>query len=279
MSQLELLLSDADAPKPGWTLAPETIPLGAKWRIVRHGDQAVGFSLLRSRRRSIGFVIQDEGLRVTAPNWVTLTQIDEAVIEKMPWILAKLQNWQARKERLAMAHTRWQSGGELPYMGCKIILRSGTPGAHVAHGSAYFEGNAEAPEHGQILWLPLPNDADTHRIRDMTQAWLQGRARIWFEQRLKYFLDKTGLSISRWRLSSAATRWGSCTSDGHIMLNWRLIHFSPMVIDYVIAHELAHLREMNHSQDFWSEVQQLYPDYQQAKKMLKHHRPDHIPEL
>lgn len=279
MSQLELLLSDADTPKPGWTIAPETIALGAKWRIVRHGDQAVGFSLLRSRRRSIGFVIQDEGLRVTAPNWVTLSQIDEAVIEKMPWILSKLQDWQARKERLAMAHTRWQSGGELPYMGCKIILRSGTPGSHVAHGAAYFGGNAEAPEHGQVLWLPLPNDADTHRIRDMTQAWLQTRAKVWFGQRIKHFLDKTGLTISRWRLSSAATRWGSCTSDGNIMLNWRLIHFSPMVIDYVIAHELAHLREMNHSQDFWSEVQQLYPDYQEAKKMLQKHTPDHVPDL
>ncbi len=279
MSQLELLLSDADTPKPGWTIAPETIALGAKWRIVRHGDQAVGFSLFRSRRRSIGFVIQDEGLRVTAPNWVTLSQIDEAVIEKMPWILSKLQDWQARKERLAMAHTRWQSGGELPYMGCKIILRSGTPGSHVEHGAAYFEGNTEAPEHGQVLWLPLPNDADTHRIRDMTQAWLQTRAKVWFGQRIKHFLDKTGLTLSRWRLSSAATRWGSCTSDGNIMLNWRLIHFSPMVIDYVIAHELAHLREMNHSQDFWSEVQQLYPDYQEAKKMLQKHTPDHVPDL
>ena len=279
MSQLELLLSDADTPKPGWATTPETIPLGAKWRIVRHGDQTIGFSLLRSRRRSIGFVIQDEGLRVTAPNWVTLGQIDAAVIEKMPWILAKLQDWQVRKERLAMAHTRWQSGGELPYMGCKIILRSGTPGAHVAPGAAYFEGNAESPEHVQVLWLPMPNDADTHRIRDMTQAWLQARAKLWFGQRIKHFLDKTGLTISRWRLSSAATRWGSCTSDGNIMLNWRLIHFSPMVIDYVIAHELAHLREMNHSQDFWSEVQQLYPDYQQAKKMLQKHTPDHVPDL
>jgi len=279
MSQLELLLSDADTQKPGWTVMPETVPLGAKWRIVRHGDQAVGFSLLRSRRRSIGFVIQDEGLRVTAPNWVTLTQVDEAVIEKMPWILAKLQEWQARKERLAMSHTRWQSGGELPYMGCKIILRNGSPEGRSAQGIVHFEGDPNAPKAGQSLWLPLPADADGHRVRDMTQSWLQARAKIWFDQRLQHFLDKTGLKIRRWRLSAAATRWGSCTSDGNIMLNWRLIHFSPMVIDYVIAHELAHLREMNHSQDFWSEVQQLYPDFQQAKKMLQSHTPDHVPDL
>lgn len=279
MGQLELLLSDADTPKPGWLIAPETIPLGAKWRIVQHGDQAVGFTLLRSRRRSIGFVIQDEGLRVTAPNWVTLSQIDQAVIEKMPWILAKLQDWQARKERLAMSQTRWQPGGVLPYMGCKITLRNGIPEGHTTRGAVFFEGNPDAPEAGQALWLPLPADAEGHRMRDMTQSWLQARARIWFDVRLQYFLEKTGLTIRRWRLSSAATRWGSCTSDGNIMLNWRLIHFSPMVIDYVIAHEIAHLREMNHSQDFWSEVQQLYPDFKQAKKMLQSHTPDHIPEL
>jgi predicted metal-dependent hydrolase len=113
----------------------------------------------------------------------------------------------------------------------------------------------------------------------MAQAWLQGRARNWFQDRLNHFLRKTGLSITKWRLSSAGTRWGSCSSDGNIMLNWRLIHFSPMVIDYVIAHELAHLREMNHSRDFWNEVEQLYPDYLSAKQILKQFSPDGVPEL
>lgn len=279
MSQLDLLLSDDDTPKPGWIIPPATLAPDTKWRLVKHGDQTVGFVLLRSRRRSIGFVIGDEGLRVTAPNWVTLGQIDAAVIEKMPWILSKLKDWQARKEQLALSHTRWQSGGELPYMGCKIVLKSGVPGPHVQTGSSYFEGDPDAPIAGQCLWLPLPNDADSNRFRDMAQAWLQSRARVFFDNRIKHYLDKTGLQIRQWRLSSAATRWGSCTSDGNIMLNWRLIHFSPVVIDYVIAHEIAHLREMNHSQDFWSEVEQLFPDYQNVRKMLNQHTPDGIPEI
>lgn len=279
MTQLDLLLSDADTPRPGWTIAPKELAPDTKWRLVRHGDQTVGFVLLRSKRRSIGFVIGDEGLRVTAPNWVTLQQIDAAVVEKMPWILSKLKDWQARKEQLAMSHTRWQAGGELPYMGSRIILKIGVPGPHVPPGSTYFEGDADAPLAGQALWLPLPNDADSNRMRDMTQAWLQSRAKSWFDHRLKYFLNLTGLKIRQWRLSSAATRWGSCTTDGNIMLNWRLIHFSPIVIDYVIAHELAHLREMNHSQDFWSEVEQLFPDYQEARKMLNRHTPDGVPEI
>jgi predicted metal-dependent hydrolase len=279
MSQLELLLSDALTPKPGWTIAPEKLAPDTKWRLVKHGDHTVGFVLTRSRRRSIGFVIGEEGLRVTAPNWVTLQQIDAAVVEKMPWILSKLKDWQARKEQLAMSHTRWQSGGELPYLGCKITLRSGVPGPHVPYGATFFEGNVDAPETGQALWLPLPHDADTNRMRDMTQAWLQSRARAWFELRLKFFSEQTGLQAKKWRLSSASTRWGSCTSDGRIMLNWRLIHFSPMIIDYVIAHELAHLREMNHSHDFWAEVQQIYPDYHTARSLLNKHTPNGVPEI
>ncbi|MFU2035641.1 M48 family metallopeptidase, partial [Bordetella avium] len=116
-------------------------------------------------------------------------------------------------------------------------------------------------------------------IRDAAQAWLQQRAGVLFGERLAHFLTLTGLKIRRWRLSSAATRWGSCTSDGCIMLNWRLIHFSQDIIDYVIAHELAHLREMNHSQDFWTEVGQILPGFEAAKKVLKQHDPAMLPRF
>jgi len=279
MSQLELLLAEPIGSKPSWTEPPASLPAQARWRVVQHAGQSVGFVLIRSKRRSIGFLIGDDGLRITAPNWVTLAQIDAAVIEKMQWIFAKLQEWQNRKTSLAMSDTRWQSGGQLPYLGCRITLRVGVPGEHVPYGSPYFDGHQDAPEPGQTLWLPLPGDADSARIREMAQGWLQSRAREWFDARLNHFLGNAGLCINRWRLSSAATRWGSCSSDGNIMLNWRLIHFSPMVIDYVIAHELAHLREMNHSHDFWAEVEQLYPDYHSAKKILKMHAPDSVPEI
>ncbi|MFQ6685882.1 M48 family metallopeptidase, partial [Bordetella pertussis] len=101
----------------------------------------------------------------------------------------------------------------------------------------------------------------------------------WFGARLAHFLQLTGLRIRRWRLSSAATRWGSCTSDGNIMLNWRLIHFAPAIIDYVIAHELAHLREMNHSQDFWTEVGHILPGFEDAKNVLRRHDPATLPQF
>ncbi|WP_053500656.1 SprT family zinc-dependent metalloprotease, partial [Achromobacter xylosoxidans] len=256
------------------TPCPDPLPPGARWREVDTDPQPIGFVLLRSRRRSIGFVITDDGLRVTAPNWVTLAQIDDAVREKSRWIVAKLREWHTRKQQLAMAHTRWQAGGELPYLGRRIVLGVGGDSRQTR-----LSGDAEAPADGDTLWLALPADADQGRIRDAAQAWLQQRAGAWFGARLAHFLQISGLKIRRWRLSSAATRWGSCTSDGNIMLNWRLIHFAPAIIDYVIAHELAHLREMNHSQDFWREVGQILPDFEEAKNVLRRHDPASLPQF
>jgi len=275
------------------TPCPPSLPPGARWRVVGTDQQDIGFVLQRSRRRSIGFVVGDDGLRVTAPNWVTLGQVDEAVREKSRWILSKLREWENRRQRLALSHTHWRDGGELPYLGCRIGLRLGAAPASASAGSApaprarppagaqqaWFSGDADAPCAGDTLWLALPPDADHARVRDTAQAWLQRRATAWFDARLQALLARTGLAVRRWRLSSAATRWGSCSSDGNIMLNWRLIHFAPPVIDYVIAHELAHLREMNHSRDFWAEVGQILPGYEQARDTLRRHDPADLPSL
>lgn len=235
-------------------------------------DQVViGFSLLRSRRRTIGFLINDEGLRVTAPKWVSLAQIDDAVRARSQWITTRLHAWRERQRRVAAQRTQWQDGGSLPYLGHSVTLR--LDGA----GHTRFSGNVNAPAHDDTLWLALPADADEQRIRDTVQAWLQQRAHDIMGQRLQHFLLRTGLRINRWRLSSAATRWGSCSSRGNIMLNWRLIHFPVSVIDYVIAHELAHLREMNHGPGFWAEVSKLQPNYEQARDVLRQHDPASLP--
>ena len=83
------------------------------------------------------------------------------------------------------------------------------------------------------------------------------------------FAREHGMRPTRWALSSARTRWGSCGADGAIRLNWRLMHFPPDIVDYVIAHELAHLRELNHGPQFWSTVGELFPDWQRARAWLR----------
>ena len=117
--------------------------------------------------------------------------------------------------------------------------------AHVQAIEAHRPG-----EPRQALHLPLPPAAEPQQIRDVVQSWLQRQAKQVFEERCQHFAAALGVTMKRLSLSSAQTRWGSATADGSIRLNWRLIHFGLPVIDYVVAHELAHLREMNHSPAF-----------------------------
>lgn len=274
--EVPLAVPDAGETIPApLTICPPLLPQGAKWReVLARSGQSIGFVLQRSKRKTIGLVVGDDGLRITAPKWVTLRQIDDTVLEKSAWILDKLAQHRARQEQLALADTQWREGGRFPYLGRQVMLMLGSP-----RGQTSYEGDIASPRSGDVLHLALPNSADRNRVRDSTQSWLQQRARSWFGLRLVHFQETSGLTVNRWRLSSAATRWGSCNSDGNIMLNWRLIHFDPAIIDYVIAHEIAHLREMNHGPDFWREVGRILPGFEAARNTLRQHDPATLPLL
>jgi predicted metal-dependent hydrolase len=120
------------------------------------------------------------------------------------------------------------------------------------------------------LHLGLPQTAEPEQIRDAVQSWLQRQARRIFEERCAIFAQRLAVRMKRLSLSSASTRWGSASADGSIRLNWRLVHFGVPVIDYVVTHELAHLREMNHGPAFWDVVRAALPDYEQARGVLRH---------
>lgn len=229
------------------------------------------YHLKRSRRKSIGLRIGDAGLEVTAPTWVSQQEIERVLRDKETWIVRHLQAWESRKAQRQQHHTRWENGGSLPYLGALICFRlSGS-------GSTRFTGNPKAPANGDTLWLGLPESVSAEQIRDGVQAWLQQRARAILAHRLELALQQTGLQISGWRLSSAATRWGSCNHQRRIMLNWRLVHFRHTIIDYVIFHELAHLREMNHGPGFWAEVEHFMPNYRDARDALRKVDPATLP--
>ena len=103
---------------------------------------------------------------------------------------------------------------------------------------------------------------------------LKRKARAMFAERLAVFEHMHACAPVRWSLTSARTRWGSCSPGGHVRLNWRLIHCPVPLIDYVIAHELAHLEELNHGPRFWARVETLYPDWRRARKALRGYRLD-----
>jgi hypothetical protein len=119
------------------------------------------------------------------------------------------------------------------------------------------------------LHIGLPHTADPAQIRDAVQAWLMRQAKRLFTERLAHFAPRLGVQWRKLVLSNAGTRWGTAHADGLIRLNWRLVHFRLPVIDYVVAHELSHLRVMDHSPRFWDTVRTVVPDYAQLRGQLK----------
>jgi predicted metal-dependent hydrolase len=117
--------------------------------------------------------------------------------------------------------------------------------------------------------VALAQTATSAQIRDAVQAWLMQQAKAHFTQRLNQFAPQLGVTWKKLSLSNASTRWGSASADGAIRLNWRLIHFKQDIIDYVVVHELSHLRVMNHSPLFWDTVRTVVPDYAQRRAELK----------
>lgn len=239
------------------TLATEPgAPRGLRELVL--GSLRVGYELKRARRRSIGFVIGPQGLRVSAPRWVPLGEIERALQQKGEWILRKLVEQRERQQRVQAARIDWLNGGRLPFLGEMLTLVLAPAERAMAWDAATRE-----------LRLPLPLEATAEQIRDLSQAWLQARAREDFLPRCQQFAGRLGVTMKGLRLSSAQTRWGSASADGSIRLNWRLIHFAPAIIDYVVAHELAHLREMNHSPAFWNTVRSVLPDFERSRDALR----------
>lgn len=227
-------------------------------REIELSGHCVAYLLRRVRRRSIGFTIGTEGLSVSAPKWVGLADIEAALRAKATWILRKLAEQQQRRQRLQAARVEWRDGAALPFLGAPLTVVL-DPGAR---GSVF---DADARQ----LRVGLPQQAMPVQLRDAVQSWLQRQARRLFEERCMHYAPLLGVRFTRLSLSSAQTRWGSASASGAIRLNWRLVHFGLATIDYVVVHELAHLREMNHSPRFWDVVRSVVPDYEQARLRLK----------
>lgn len=236
-------------------------------REVRLGDVIVAYEFQRVRRRSIGMVVSSEGLSVRAPRWVSSGDIETALHAKSRWICNKLVEQRERALKQKASRIEWAHGAVLPYLGDPLTLALDPR----LKGLSLSEAMPGVPGAlGRTLVLGLAHDAAPELIGDAFQAWLKKQAKQRFDSRVKHFAPLMGVKVTRLSLSSARTRWGSASVDGSIRLHWRLMHFADHVIDYVVVHELAHLREMNHSPRFWEVVMAVMPDYEKAREQLRH---------
>lgn len=217
------------------------------------GD-AIPYQLERRSRKTVGMRISPDGLVVHAPKRISHSQLEQLLLTKAGWIRKKLE---AQQDNL-VAPIQWQDGTSLLLLGNDISL------------SVKHDARSRAVEYlPGILQVALPAPEDTTTIARKVLQWYRKQAMADFGRRLEILSAKLGVPVPPLFLSNARSRWGSCNSRGEVRLNWRLLQAPPHIINYVICHELAHLKQMNHSAKFWAIVEKICPDYKRAEKELK----------
>lgn len=216
--------------------------------------ETIFYQLERRQRRTIGLKITADGLVVHAPKRILENQLNHVLQEKAHWILSKLQAREANKT----APIQWLNGEYLLFLGNDIQLKISADKVNKAAVLERSDLVISQPD-------PLNQALSAHKI----VAWYKKQALLDFSRRLEVFAAKLGVVTPPLALSNAKSRWGSCNSRGEIRLNWRLLQAPPHIINYVICHELAHLKQMNHSAKFWAVVESLFPSYKLAEKELK----------
>jgi predicted metal-dependent hydrolase len=214
----------------------------------------ITYTLRRSKRRSIGLSIDDRGLIVSIPLRASEKWLQSVLQDKASWVVEKLDGW---KTCQAVAN-RWQDGELIDYLGEQLVLR-------VVHG--LFATPVQ--RRGRELWVFVVNGSETTCIEKAVFCWYQQEAERFFLQRTAYYGPLLNVMPQSVKLSEAKTQWGSCTAQGSIRLHVHLIKLPPRLIDYVVVHELAHLRELNHSAAFWQLVESVCPDYTILRSELK----------
>ena len=213
---------------------------------------AIEYTLKRSRRRRrITLTIDEAGLRVGAPWRASQSRIDTVLVTHARWIARKLEEWRARQP----PPFTWQAGATVMALGEPLTL-------------VMDAAITVTTRHGNRLCVNAGADNPT-RLEELVTIWLRDTAQGWFEQRAAHFARVLDVRVKNIRLSNARTRWGTCHPDGRVHLNWRLIQAPPALIDYVVVHELAHLREPNHSPRFWTWVAGVLPDYKERRHALR----------
>jgi predicted metal-dependent hydrolase len=219
-------------------------------KAIALGGRSIEYRFLRRKRRTIGLTVDARGLTVSAPMRAAWRDIESFIRDKERWILAKLQEW-ARAPKPALLELT--SGETLPLFGESLTLE------------VHEGGRSVRREAGKLLVAaPAPK-----RVAEILIGWLKTAALESLTPRVEHFAAALGLPAPCVALSNARSQWGMCTEGGPIHLNWRLVHLAPELADYVVAHEVAHLKEMNHSKRFWQHVAKLYPAWREAREQLE----------
>jgi predicted metal-dependent hydrolase len=210
-------------------------------------------NLVRSKRRTIALIVERDGsLTVRAPKRAALADINSFIREKARWIERTREKLKSIPE---LPKKHFIDGEKFPFLGDLYELQLVKPQRPSLRFDAGFYLGHTSQKRGEQVFT----------------RWYKEQALTVISERVNIFSEMHGFVPGRIRITSARTRWGSCSPDGTLNFTWRLILAPLQVVDYVVIHELVHLRVKNHSGRFWKIVQDLAPEYPLQRKWLREH--------
>lgn len=207
--------------------------------------------LVRAKRRTIALIIEKDGsLTVRAPKRAAMRDIDQFIHEKAGWILRTRERL---KSIIDIPKRQYMDGDQFLYLGNSYELKLVPPQRPVLKFDHEFKLGNTAQKRGEAFFI----------------KWYKEQAFRVISERVTEFSKRYNFIPKQVKISSAKTRWGSCSPDGTLNFTWRLIMAPLPVVDYVVVHELVHLRVKNHSQKFWKAVEAIMPEYKARRKWLR----------
>ena len=244
--------------------AAVSAPPAVRQRAISLGETTITYRHRISRRaRRLRFEVRPgNGLEVTTPPGVSVARIEAVMREKTQWITTMLIRY-AQPPR-SVVGTPLQSGALLPFAGGYLRLS--------LEPTATGKRKTAVMEEGELR-LSV-DSSSTAELREALEAWYRRQGRRVFMERVAHWNDQYGFNYGRIAIRDQKSRWGSCSRQGNLNFNWRLLLAPLAVLDYIVIHELAHLKEGNHSPRFWALVAEKCPSYREHRAWLRLHGPE-----
>ena len=238
---------------------------------VLYGKTKIDYKTkISNNRKTIGISVDyDNGVIVTLPKEISQEEIDKVVLQKAPWILDKLHEFS--EVIVKPSDNEFVSGEKYLYLGrayrLKVFRKENLkkPNLVFHRGKFNVEINSDLSEEEQ-----------KSIIRNQIRKWFLGKAETFLEKRVNILSNKTGIKSQDIKVREQQKRWGSCTKENVLIFNWLIIMAPVPVIDYIIIHELCHLKYPNHSDKFWKEIAVFCPEFQKRRDWLRIHGPELI---
>ncbi len=215
------------------------------------------YRVVRSRKRRTASLSIDMGqVEVRVPALVDNAWVEQWLLSKSDWVLPRLAQ---QREDLADHEIRIEPGAQ--------IFVAGEP-RRLKWRRGARSGVVETPDHLEVIISSRVRVAEVDAVHRQLKAWFAERAQSVLPERCEALAEATGLKPAKVVVKDYRRKWGQCSSSGTVSLNWRLVHLAPHLQDYVIIHELCHLKYMNHGREFWGLVHRLDADYDQNRRQL-----------